>query len=255
MSAAIAGDRKSVLREYRERGFLGAAIPLADPSVVPSLLADEPLFDQAVQAIQAEGRRTVPYLVTDAIRRVAQDPAILHTVEAVLGTRNWVMWGANIRRATPNAAHVWHVDLESLLWPTVTVAIGLAGCSPQSSTWCLPGTHLLRTPPPLAEADVLRGRRPEQIAGFGDACFYVFDARVWHRGDPAHSRQRVMLFTHYQRASDPRIPLMVDYVRQTFAAEPSPYFTTVPPANVCTDLAQVPYRHRLNLWWNWMRGR
>jgi|SoiMethySBSTD1v2_1073268.scaffolds.fasta_scaffold1755110_1 hypothetical protein len=130
--------------EYRERGFLAQARPLADPSVLPALLADEPAFAAALESIHAEGRRGVPYLLTDAIRRVARDATILATVETILGPREWVMWGANIRRATPNQAQAWHVDLESLLWPTVTVAIGLAGCTPESATSCIPGTHLRR---------------------------------------------------------------------------------------------------------------
>lgn len=241
--------------EYRERGFLAQALPLADSSVLPALLADEPTFAAALEATRAEGRHAVPYLVTDAIRRVAQDASVLDTVQAILGTREWVMWGANIRRGTPNQAHVWHVDLESLLWPTVTVAIGLAGCTPQSATWCMPGTHLRRRAPPPKEADVLRHGHPEQIAGFGDARFFVFDARTWHRGDPEESQERVVLFTHYQRAEDPRIPLMVDYKRKTWASEPSPYFTTVAPERLCTDVARLPWRHRLQGWARRLSGR
>ncbi len=245
----------TAIDEYRERGFLAQARPLDDRSVLPALLADEPLFAEALSATQAEGRHAVPYLLTDAIRRVARDASILDTVKAILGTRDWVMWGANIRRATPNQAQVWHVDLESLLWPTVTVAVGLEGCTPQSATWCIPGTHRLRKAPPLTEAGVLAQGRPEQIAGFGDGNFYVFDARVWHQGDPANSRERVVLFTHYQRAADPRIPLMLDYVGQTWASEASPYFTTVAADQLCTDRARLPFRHRLNGLMNWVRGR
>lgn len=233
----------TLIDEYRKRGFLGHARPLADPSVLPSLLADEPVFAQALEALRAENRHAVPYLVTDSIRRVAQDPAILDAVETILGSRDWVMWGANIRRATPNQAHVWHVDLESLLWPTVTVAVGLEGCTPESATWCIPGTHRLAKAPPLAEADVLAVGKREQIAGFGDGRFYVFNARVWHQGDPATSRERVVLFIHYQRADQPRIPLMTDYVLQTWAQEASPYFTTAPPGRVRTSLARLPFRH------------
>ena len=189
----------------------------------------------------------MPYLETDAIRCVAEDAAVVSVVEAILGTRNCVMWGANIRRATPNQASVWHVDLESLLWPTVTVGIGLEGCTPTSATWCVPGTHRLRQAPPLTEAEVLSHGRPEQIAGFGDGCFYTFDARVWHRGDPTTSQERVMLFLHYQRAKDPRIPMMEDYVRQTFSTNAAPFFALATRERLCTRVAKIPW------WYRWQR--
>ena len=241
--------------EYRECGFLAQARPLADPSVVPKLLVDEQMFADALESMRAEGRQGVPYMLTDAICRIAQDASILVAVEAILETSQWVMWGANIRRDTPNQAHQWHVDLESFLWPTVTVAIGLAGCTPEAATWCIPGTHLSGKGPPSKEASVLAHGHPEQIEGFGNGRFYVFDARGWHRGDPATSRERVVLFIHYQRAEEARIPLMVDYQRQLWAKEASPYFTTVARERLCTDLARLPWWYRLNRWMKRTRRR
>jgi ectoine hydroxylase-related dioxygenase (phytanoyl-CoA dioxygenase family) len=217
---------------------------------LPALLADEPLFARALKSLRSEGRNAVPYLETDAIRCVAGDAAIVSVVEAVLGTRDWVMWGANIRRATPNQASAWHVDLESLLWPTVTVGIGLEGCTPESATWCVPGTHRLRQAPPSAEAEVLSHGRPEQIAGFGDGSFYAFNARVWHRGDPTTSQERVMLFLHYQRARDPRIPMMEDYVSQTFSTNAAPFYALATQERlwtICTRVAKFPW------WYRWQR--
>ena len=233
--------------QYRELGFFAQARPLANASILPALLADEPVFARALASLRAEGRNAVPYLETDAIRCVAEDAAVVSVVEAILGTRDWVMWGANIRRATPNQASVWHVDLESLLWSTVTVGIGLEGCTQASATWCVPGTHRLRQAPPLTEAKVLSHGRPEQIAGFGDGCFYAFDARVWHRGDPTTSQERVMLFLHYQRAEDPRIPMMEDYVRQTFSTNAAPFFALATRERLCTRVAKVPW------WYRWQR--
>lgn len=248
------GGRVETVDEYRQRGFLAQARPLADASVLPALVADEPIFAEALAALRAEGRNAVPYLVTDAIRCVAGDASVVSAVEAILGTQDWVMWGANIRRATPNQANVWHVDLESLLWPTVTVGIGLEGCTPASATWCIPGTHLVRQPPPMKEEKVLSRGKPEQIAGFGDGCFYAFDAAVWHRGDPTTSRERVMLFLHYQRAQDARIPMMEDYVVQRFATDASPYFTLVPEQRLCTRVAKVPWWYRWERWKSRIRG-
>jgi hypothetical protein len=228
------------VEEYRRRGFLAVSRSLADTSVLPALLADEPVFAQELARMEAEGRRGVPYLVTDAIRQVAHDTAIVEAVEVLLGTGEWVMWGPNIRRATPNEADAWHVDLESFLWPTVTVAVGLAGCTAASATWCLAGTQGRREMPPVGTQ--------EQIADFGDGRFYLFDGSVWHRGDRETSRDRVVLFLHYQRADEPRIPLLLDYYRQWWGREASPYFTTLVGERVRRDVASLPMRYRIRRW-------
>lgn len=240
--------------EYQQRGFLADSRALADASIVPRLLQDEPAFARELGRMEAEGRRGVPYLLTEAVCEVAQDAAIVAAVEEILGTREWVMWGPNIRRATPNQAHVWHVDLESFLWPTVTVAVGLSGCTPESATWCLAGTHLRREVPPAMDAAVLAYGVPEQVKGFGDGRFYVFDAGVWHRGDRETSRERVVLFLHYQRAVDRRIPLLMDYYRQLWAREAAPYFTTAAGEGLCREVARLPMRYRLDRLLSRVRG-
>jgi hypothetical protein len=82
----------------------------------------------------------------------------------------------------------------------------------------------------------------------------VFDARVWHQGNPAASRERVVLFIHYHRAEEPRIPLMLDYERQLWAKEPSPYFTTGLRGRLRTDLARLPWWYRRDQWMSRVRG-
>ena len=223
----------SAAAEYHRRGFVSVSRPLADASVIPALLADEPLFARAIAGNRARGLHQVPYIITDAVRHVAQDRAILSTVCPILGTEDWVMWGPNIQRATPNEAHLWHTDLESLYWPTITVAVGLSGCTPQSATW-------------------FQAEEPEQIAGFGDGHFYVFNARTRHRGDPNSSRDRVVLLFHYQRAQDPRIPLMLDYERNLWAPEASPFYSTIPAERIRRDVAPLPLACRLV--GRWARG-
>lgn len=229
--------------EYRRRGFLARALPLAHAAMVAELVADEPAFTAELARLKAAGIAGVPYLVTEAVRRVSHDPAVLQAVEEILGTREWVMWGANIRRATPNQAHQWHVDLESLLWPSITVAIGLAGCTADSATWVIPGTHLVPRYPPAATEAVLAEGTPEQMADFGDGRFYVFDARLWHRGNPETSRERLVLFLHYQRADEPRVPHMLDYQRHVWLPAPAPYYA---PAPANSQLARFPWRYQVS---------
>lgn len=260
MAQPPTGDDESALasrREYRERGFLRESFALGDPAPLPQLCRDVALFDAKLAEWQARGRARVPYLFTAAIERVAHDAAIRAVIEALLGTDAWVVWGPNILRETPDAASRWHVDLESRYWPSVSVAVGLSGCSAEAAITCLPGTHrLARTPYSCGDDGdtdlVLRTARraqpdcgpPEQIAGFGDGRFYAFDARTWHRGAPGTSTNRLVLFLHYQPADAARIPLMLDYTRHRWSRKPAAYLAG-PGATPVTTVAQLPLRERV----------
>lgn len=257
----------SLRAQLDEQGFVREALPLADPSVVPAVIADTGRFDAAVADLAARGQDRVPYLLTDAIARIAHDPRIVAAAEECLRTDRWVMWGANIRRDTPNAAHRWHLDLESFLWPTLTVAVGLEGCRAASATWFIPGAHRIGRGPRESEADggdaaVLAAARvedprcgaPTPVAGFGDASFYVFNARCWHRGDPAASVGRVMLFLHYQRADARRVPFMLDYRRSRWSREAAPYLAAPGAREVNTAVARPPLRHRVAVALERLRG-
>ena len=237
--------------ELARDGFVTHAAPLADPSITTALLADRSVFDNALAEIEAAGQTRVPYLVTDSIRHVAQDAALRAAVRTALGTDEWVMWGSNIRAATPNAAHHWHVDLESFLWPTsVTVAIGLAGCVPEGATWFVPGTHL-RTSAPAGGTEPPGGPLDEQrvqVQDFRDGFFYAFNARCWHRGDPTRSAGRVILFTHFQRAAEPRIPTMLDYRVNEWSREPASYLASPQCTAVNTSVHRPPLLNRVKGW-------
>jgi hypothetical protein len=252
-----AGTADEQRREYRARGFLRESFALSNPTLLPELCRDVAQFDRKLAEWQALGYARVPYLFTAAIERVAHDAAIRMAVEALLGTDRWVVWGPNILRETPNAASRWHVDLESQYWPSVTVAIGLSGCSAQSAIWCLSGTHLLARTPAWSGDDsdtdrVVRSARrakpevgpPVQFEAFGDGRFYVFDARTWHRGDPSASPDRLVLFLHYQPANARRVPLVLDYMRHRWSREAAPYIAG-PAATPVTAVARVPLREHV----------
>jgi len=178
-------------------------------------------------------------LLTDAIRRTAFDPAIVGMVAEILGEDEpWVMWGPNIREDVPNQAGCWHVDCESIRWPTVTVVVGLEGCRAANATRYVPGSHRFGVPPsplPSAEQQAILDearaidpscRRIATFEGFGDGRFYLFDAGGWHSGDPEVSQGRKLLFLHYQRASDPRIPYMKDYENGLWFDYPATYLAS-----------------------------
>ena len=243
-------------REYHERGFLRESFALSDPSPLPQLCRDVALFDEKVADWQAAGRSGIPFLFTDAIEHVARDSAIRAVVEAVLGTDAWVVWGPTILRETPDAASRWHVDLDARYWPSISVAVGLSGCSAKTVLSYLPGTHRLeRTPFSCGDdADTDRvlasARRtnpncgpPEENAGFGDGRFYAFDAKTWHRGAPGTTTSRLVLFMHYQAANADRVPWMLDYKRHRWSGEPAP-FLAGPGATAVTTVARLPVRER-----------
>jgi hypothetical protein len=244
-------------REYRERGFLRESFALGDPSPLSQLCRDVALFDAKLVEWQAHGHSGIPYLFTDAIEHVAHDAAIRAVVEAILGTDAWVVWGPALLRETPNAASRWHVDLDSRYWPSISIAVGVSGCSAKTVLSYLPGTHrLARTPFSSgddADTDrVLRSARrtnpdcgpPEENEGFGDGRFYVFDARTWHRGAPGTSTSRLVLFMHYQAADAERIPWMLDYRRHRWSREPAP-FLPGPGSTPVAAVARLPVRERV----------
>ncbi len=253
-----AGTAHEQRREYRERGFLRESFALSDPTLLPELCRDVAPFDAKRAEWQALGYARVPYLFTAAIQRVARDAAIRAVIEPLLGTDAWVVWGPNILRETANAPPPrWHVDLESRYWPTVTVAVGLSGCSAATSISFLPGTQLLARAPAWCGDDldtdrVLRSARrtkpdvgpPEQFASFGDGRVCVFNARTWHRGSPATSTDRLVLFMQYQLANAPRVPLMLDYIRHHWSPKAAAYLAG-PGAKPVTRIARVPLRERV----------
>jgi hypothetical protein len=219
---------------------LRRARPLHDESVLPELIEDVAVFRDALDAFRREGvTRRVPYLLTESIRRIAFDPAIVSTISSILGEDEpWVMWGPNIREDVPNQAGNWHVDCESMRWPTITVVVGLEGCRAGNATRYIPGSHRLGVQPtarPSAEQAAMveearaidrRCDRVSTFEGFSDGWFYVFDAAGWHSGDPEVSHGRKLLFLHYQRASDPRIPYMKNYEKGLWFDYPATYLSS-----------------------------
>jgi hypothetical protein len=244
-------------------GMLPAAYPLADPTLVPDLRRDLPLYRMEIERHRADGTHRVPYLITDAIVRAARDPAVLARVSAVLGTGELVMWGPNLQVGTPNEAGLWHTDIESWLWPAVTVVVGLTRCEPLNATRCIPGSHRLPVQPwgaadnTSTELTLEAARRLDpgcdRVAtfdGFADGTFYLFDARCWHAGAAGRSAGRETLFLHYDRAADPRVPYMRDYEDRTWFDFAAPYLTIAgTPNHTLHDPTGRSYEGTRPGWW------
>lgn len=234
-STELTGVEK-LREEYENTGLLRSTFPLADGKLVDELRKDVPMYSVEVTRNKTDKLFRVPYLLTQAIYNTAHDMNILRVVSAALGTSELVMWGPNIQRGTPNEASLWHTDIESWLWPSVTVAVGLSGCSEANSTICVPGSHKLPMQP-WAVADntnndkILAAAKQQDPAcdkivnfrEFGPGRFYLFNAKTWHCGVPQVSGYRELLFLHYQRASDPRIPYFKNYDQRTWFDFPALY--------------------------------
>jgi hypothetical protein len=53
----------------------------------------------------------------------ARHPAIVGRVASLLGP-DFMAWGLTLTRSVPGGAHRWHVDIEHMHWPGVSVYIG-----------------------------------------------------------------------------------------------------------------------------------
>ena len=238
-AAMVELGRPEQMRECYERdGLIPLTWDLGRPGLVAELRRDLPRYQVEIDRLRAEGVHRVPYLLTEPIVAAAHDERILAVASALLGTGELVMWGPNLQVGTPNEAGLWHTDLESWLWPTVTVVVGLRGCGEANSTQCVPGSHKLPAQPwAIADntraAAVLAGARYldprcgeiQRFAGFADGRFYAFDAKCWHAGAQSASAGRELLFLHYDRADRPRIPYMKDYEDHTWFGFPAAYLS------------------------------
>lgn len=222
--------------EYKETGLVQQCFPLSDSSLLPHLITEyESEFEKQIQKNLSLNR--VPYKVTETIRKAAHDHNISKVIKSVLGeSEPWVMWGANIQSGTPNQAYEWHADFESVRFPTITLMLGLQGCSELNATTCIPFSQHLKGGPGrkwcnasaediIQHANSLDARcnTMEKFSDFGDGKFYIFNAKTWHAGDITSSRSRMLLIMHYQKASDPRIPFMKNYKTADWFSFPAPY--------------------------------
>lgn len=252
--------------EYHERGVIADTFELAQPGALELLRSEMPEFLAEVAANREAGLHRVPYRRSPGIDAIAQDERIAALVREVLGAdERWVMWGANIQTGTPNEAGAWHVDIESFRWPSITVVVGVDGCEASNATRCLPYSHRFENAPAVLpdrsddDAVMAYARKvdprcggPEAPVGFADGRFYVFNARAWHTGETATSRDRTVLFLHYHSASAKRIPLMKSYEDKTWFNEPAPFLAgpepdPLRPQAVNAELEDTPsaWRQRL----------
>lgn len=221
---------------WHDLGMIPDSFKLSNQELLPLLIKDLDMYQFEVNRNKSEGLFRVPYLLTDSIIKTAHDPAIIEVVSAILDTEDIVMWGPNLQIATPNEAGTWHTDMESLFWPTITLVLGLDGCAYENSTKCIPGSHKINVQPwtvadnskdsaVLKAAQLLSPncKTINKFNEFGDGRFYLFNAKCWHSGEVNVAKNRKLLFLHFDKASNQRVPYMKNYMENTWFSYPASY--------------------------------
>jgi hypothetical protein len=150
---------------------------------------------------------------------VAAHPAIVSRVASVLGP-DVIAWGLTLTRSMPGAVHRWHLDIEHLRWPGVSVYIGLANSDLDSTLKVLSGSQrmperpqvygvkdddsaLAALRPTVPEADIVRvPLRPGE--------FFLFAGRLWHGSHNTGTNVRIAMIIHYSRP-DTRVQIPLNF--------------------------------------------
>lgn len=150
-----------------------------------------------------------------AFHDLARHPVLVEAVTARLGP-DVLAWGVSGMRKAPGERHPWHIDVEHIKWPGVSIFLGLSGTVPQrSGLKFIGGSHRLPAPQwglddegALAHA---RAARPDCTLDYpplGDGEFLLFDGPVWHASHNSGDGVRVAAILQYCAPSARvRIPL------------------------------------------------
>ena len=150
-----------------------------------------------------------------AFHDLARHPALVAAVTARLGS-DVLAWGVSVMRKGPDERHPWHIDVEHIDWPGVSIFLGLSGTVPQrSGLKFISGSHRLPPPPPgLDDAGALELARTALPAAtldyppLGDGEFLLFDGPVWHASHNSGDGIRLAAILQYCAPSARvRIPL------------------------------------------------
>jgi non-heme Fe2+,alpha-ketoglutarate-dependent halogenase len=150
---------------------------------------------------------------------VASHPAIVSRVSSILG-QDVIAWGLTLTRSAPGTVHRWHVDIEHLRWPGVSVYIGMVNNDLDSTLKVLSGSQRMADRPQAFgvqdDASALAAVRPKAPeAGIvrvplqpGE--FFLFDGRLWHGSHNTGAKVRIAMIIHYSRP-DVRVQIPLNF--------------------------------------------
>jgi non-heme Fe2+,alpha-ketoglutarate-dependent halogenase len=164
--------------------------------ILPSslaMLSDEKVWFKSMHAIIPE------------VRKVVTHPAIVEKVKSILGN-DVMLWGSTITTRVPEQNHRWHVDVEHLNWPGVSVFIGLSGASPLSTLKVVSKSHCINElPPKICGSDDLVKEHaqkfmdsPEIVSvNVNEGDFFIFDGLTWHGSENLSKKVRFSIIAQY----------------------------------------------------------
>jgi ectoine hydroxylase-related dioxygenase (phytanoyl-CoA dioxygenase family) len=150
---------------------------------------------------------------------VACHHAIVSRVASILGP-DVLAWGLTLTRSIPSGVHRWHVDIEHLRWPGVSVYIGLVNNDQDSTLKVLSGSHRMPERPQAygveddggALAAVQPAEPEAEIVRMptGPGQFFLFDGRLWHGSHNTGPNIRLAMIIHYSRP-DVRVQIPLNF--------------------------------------------
>jgi len=156
-----------------------------------------------------------------AFFQIASHPAIVGRVGELLGG-DVMIWGCTTTVRVPTQRHRWHVDVEHIDWPGITVFLGLAGASPESSLTVMKSSHRTGWAPQdhgvETDEDALRLSRsvaPEcelSTLEVTPGRFFILDGLLWHSSINRTAGTRIAVIAQYSRP-DARVRIPVTWNR------------------------------------------
>jgi hypothetical protein len=150
---------------------------------------------------------------------IASHPAIVTRVASVLGP-DVIAWGVGMSRVRPGQRHRWHVDVEHVRWPGVTIFLGLKNTSLASSLKVICGSHRIAQVPQAIGVDDDTGalttcKRLDPdcelvTVKVKEGEFFLFDGRLWHSSHNTRWKWRSAIIAQYARP-DAAIAIPLNY--------------------------------------------
>ncbi len=135
-------------------------------------------------------------------------PSIVERVASVLGP-DLIAWGVTTILLKPGQAHRWHVDLEHVQWPGVSVFIGVQGNATATNLKVITRSHRVAELPQKLGVDSDAAALTACRARAGDCSlevmdvkvgeFSLFDGRLWHGSGNTTAQPRIAIIAQYAR--------------------------------------------------------
>lgn len=150
---------------------------------------------------------------------VASHPDIVGRVASLLGP-DLISWGSTLTRSLPGGVHRWHVDIEHMHWPGVSVYIDLENNDPDSTLKVLEGSQRMGSRPQAYQvADDAGALAAVRATAPGARIlrvpvqpgeFFLFHGPLWHASHNTGDKARIAMIVRYSRP-DARVQIPLNF--------------------------------------------